>query len=124
MASNYSEKLRDPRWQKKRLQIMERDGWKCQFCGSEKDTLNVHHKDYVYGREPWDYPDDWLITYCQSCHEADLKYRAEVEREIIHELRLRFYCADLETFRNFIDEAIQAANEALSKSIREFTNNG
>ena len=30
MASDYSEKLKDPRLQKKRLQILERDNWTCQ----------------------------------------------------------------------------------------------
>lgn len=30
--SNYAEKLRDPRWQKLRLQVMERDEWMCEIC--------------------------------------------------------------------------------------------
>jgi hypothetical protein len=63
----YSEKLKDPRWQKKRLAIMERDAWMCQACGNEKATLNVHHKEY-HG-DPWDAPDDSLETLCESCHE-------------------------------------------------------
>lgn len=29
----YAKKLMDPRWQKKRLEIFKRDGWKCQNCG-------------------------------------------------------------------------------------------
>lgn len=28
----YSQKLRDPRWQKKRLEILERDSFTCQHC--------------------------------------------------------------------------------------------
>ena len=65
----YNEKLKDPRWQKKRLQIMERDDWKCSFCMNGKEMLIVHHKQYLDGNEPWDYPDNWLITICNSCHE-------------------------------------------------------
>lgn len=41
--SAYSEKLKNPRWQKKRLEIFERDGWKCRACQDEKSTLHVHH---------------------------------------------------------------------------------
>lgn len=65
----YSEKLRDPRWQKMRLLVMERDGFECTNCGSEDKTLNVHHKVYRRGRNPWDYPDDELTTLCKDCHE-------------------------------------------------------
>lgn len=67
--STYSEKLRDPRWQKKRLEIMERDGFKCRACGSGTDTLNVHHLYYDKGASPWEYENDALITLCESCHE-------------------------------------------------------
>ena len=31
----YSEKLKDPRWQKKRLEILERDNFRCQYCGDK-----------------------------------------------------------------------------------------
>ena len=37
----YLEKLKDPRWQKKRLEILERDGWKCMACGEKEKTLRV-----------------------------------------------------------------------------------
>jgi 5-methylcytosine-specific restriction endonuclease McrA len=44
--SRYSSMLRDPRWQRKRLKIMESDKWKCSKCGSTKSELNVHHLRY------------------------------------------------------------------------------
>lgn len=65
----YLEKLRDPRWQKKRLKIFKRDKFKCKECGEDKKTLHVHHKRYIRGREPWDYSDDLLLTLCESCHK-------------------------------------------------------
>ena len=65
---NYSQKLRSPKWQKKRLEIMDRDGWRCRDCGAENSTLHVHHCYYVVGVEPWDHPDDILTTLCDSCH--------------------------------------------------------
>lgn len=67
--SSYSNLLRHPQWQKKRLRIMERDGFKCGECGSETKTLNVHHDYYKAGAFPWEYPDEALKTLCQECHE-------------------------------------------------------
>lgn len=68
--STYSEKLKHPKWQKKRLEVFNRDSWKCQLCGSEDKTLNVHHKSYKYGNEPWEYDDDNFVTVCEICHES------------------------------------------------------
>jgi hypothetical protein len=68
----YIEKLRDPRWQKVRLKVFERDGWKCQNdrCQSPEHTpLAVHHKGYLPGHEPWDYPLSNFITLCEWCHD-------------------------------------------------------
>lgn len=72
----YAEKLKDPRWQKKRLLICERDGWKCRNCDDASKTLHVHHCHYVKGN-PWDTPDELLLTLCASCHDA----RQVVEEE-------------------------------------------
>ena len=65
---SYREKLRLPQWQKKRLEVMHRDEWRCIACGDEKTTLNVHHKEYRKGADPWDYPDDNFETLCEPCH--------------------------------------------------------
>lgn len=67
----YRESLRDPRWQKLRLQILERDGWRCLRCGTGEKTLNVHHKHYQAGLEPWEYPAASLETICEDCHAAE-----------------------------------------------------
>jgi len=68
--SKWSSAFRDSRWQKKRLEIMERDKWYCQSCGKggEGVTLNVHHVYYESGKAPWEYPSECLITYCEDCH--------------------------------------------------------
>lgn len=65
---SYAEKLKDPRWQKKRLYILERDGWACQTCGETRRNLQVHHLFYAR-RDPWDYPDEAYQTLCDQCHE-------------------------------------------------------
>lgn len=66
MAS-YAEKLKDPRWQKKRLEIFQRDDFMCQLCNSKERTLHVHHTEY--SGDPWEADDNSLITYCELCHE-------------------------------------------------------
>jgi len=66
----YSKLLRDPRWQKKRLEIMARDDFQCQRCRATDKTLNVHHKKYLPNRAPWEYPSELLITFCEGCHKA------------------------------------------------------
>lgn len=69
----YSELLQDPRWQRKRLQIMDRDGWKCRQCNEDRLSLHVHHIQYEKGRLPWEYPDSNLITLCFKCHDEKHK---------------------------------------------------
>ncbi len=67
--SNYSKLLKDPRWQKKRLKILERDNFVCQKCYDGETTLHVHHLKYKKGKMPWDYSDKSLITLCKNCHD-------------------------------------------------------
>lgn len=81
-GTTYAEKLKDPRWQKKRLKILERDGFRCVACGSETKTLHVHHNSYIPGAEPWDHPDSYLVTLCADCHETEPE-ELEWQRECI-----------------------------------------
>lgn len=62
----YSEKLKDPRWQKKRLEVLERDCFTCKQCGDTETTLHVHH--FTYSKNPWESEIHDLITYCKHCH--------------------------------------------------------
>lgn len=67
----YYEKLKDPRWQKKRLEVMESNDFSCEVCGDNEKTLNVHHKEYFKNKEPWDYDKRQLVCICESCHEQE-----------------------------------------------------
>lgn len=69
--TNYSEKLKDPRWQKRRLEKLGAGCWRCEKCSSTQVTLHVHHIKYVKGREPWEYADDELQVLCATCHSAE-----------------------------------------------------
>jgi hypothetical protein len=72
MAKSYLQKLRDPRWREKRLEILERAEYSCENCQSE-ERLCVHHNQYEYGLDPWDYDSDYLVCLCRDCHqEAEL----------------------------------------------------
>jgi len=64
----YIELLKHPFWQKKRLEIFQRDNFKCTKCGDTLSTLQIHHLYYKYGLNPWEYPDEALITLCELCH--------------------------------------------------------
>jgi hypothetical protein len=82
--TEYQKKLLDPRWQKKRLEILQRDNFACRCCEDEKSTLHVHHLDYQRGKEPWDYENDDLITLCEYCHEVwTYIYKTDFATEII-----------------------------------------
>jgi hypothetical protein len=87
--ANYSEKLRDPRWQKRRLEIMQRDKFTCQICLDDKSTLNVHHLWYRPGADPWDYENTALITLCENCHQFESENRAKAEGDLLEALRVR-----------------------------------
>lgn len=67
----YWELLRHPKWQEKRLRIMERAGFRCESCFTNEVTLNVHHKFYRKNAAPWDYADHELLCLCETCHEKE-----------------------------------------------------
>jgi hypothetical protein len=62
----YSEKLKHPKWQKKRLEILSRDNFSCQLCSDSETELHVHHLNYT--KEPQDAPNEDLQTLCKTCH--------------------------------------------------------
>lgn len=64
----YFQKLLDPRWQRKRLESLEASEWRCEICMDKSRTLHVHHKQYIKGREPWEYEADQLSVLCDVCH--------------------------------------------------------
>ncbi|MFA7327360.1 MAG: HNH endonuclease [Candidatus Kapaibacterium sp.] len=66
---NYSQQLKHPNWQRKRLEILSRDGFTCQVCMSSESTLHVHHRRYIKGRMVWEYEGADLVTLCEQCHE-------------------------------------------------------
>lgn len=68
MSTTYVDLLKDPRWQRMRLRILERDAWTCQSCRETKQTLHVHHRRYERGKKPWEADENDLVTLCEACH--------------------------------------------------------
>lgn len=85
--SAYSERLKHPMWQRKRLEILERDEFRCTGCGADDRQLHVHHLFYSKGREPWDYPSLSLTTLCHECHDVAHGEGREGNEAAIHALR-------------------------------------
>jgi len=84
-TKTYSEKLRDPRWQKKRLSVLERDNFTCRMCFDTTETLNVHH--ISYNNEPWETEDRLLITLCETCHNQETEDLKEWSDKLIKSLK-------------------------------------
>ncbi len=93
----YAEKLKDPRWQKKRLKILELDNWTCRSCGCTDKTLNIHHAHYRFRADPWDYPEWDLITLCEGCHELHESLKGDVSRAMCaaHPSAVQVFCLEL-----------------------------
>jgi 5-methylcytosine-specific restriction endonuclease McrA len=71
---SYNELLKTEQWKERRLKIIARDNDKCQAssCKSVNSHLQVHHREYLsYELNPWEYPDDMLITLCNVCHKKE-----------------------------------------------------
>jgi len=88
----YAEKLKDPRWQKKRLEILERDGFECQVCWSDEKELHVHHKLYKNGYDPWEYGNDDLETLCKDCHKNTDYLNVREAIDVLHRKITNYHC--------------------------------
>lgn len=87
MAENkYSELLKNPKWQKVRLEVMNRDNWKCTRCKKTDKTLNVHHTEYHKGKKPWEYDIKFLVTLCENCHGIEHKEIAPENPDFVSQL--------------------------------------
>lgn len=89
----YSEKLKDPRWQKLRLKVLERDEWACLSCGDTESTLVIHYTYYQHGKDPWEYPLNSLMTLCENCHYIEREDRPPAEKSLLLALKKQQFLA-------------------------------
>ena len=65
---------RNPKWIEYREEVFRLDGYTCVKCNRSKDAgaiLQVHHKAYSFGKQPWDYPYERCETLCKRCHATE-----------------------------------------------------
>jgi hypothetical protein len=79
---SYAELLKDPRWQRKRLEVLEKNDFQCQSCGDKTTQLHVHHGCYLRGRRPWEYEDQFYHVLCDSCHQLAHKKKDILDHQI------------------------------------------
>jgi len=125
-SQEYAAKFRDPRWQRKRLRILNRDNWTCTDCGETEKELQVHHGYYESKLDPWEYDDDTLHTLCDECHQwandlrRDIHFEtAKLSIEVQHELLI--FVAAMRNHMNhgqmlcLLNEASKAARKGLQR---------
>ena len=84
-GSRFHAQLSSRPWQRLRLKIFERDGWRCVKCG-RPGRLECDHKIPLdQGGDPWNPAN--LQTLCRGCHieksrsEREPRFKADPERE-------------------------------------------
>lgn len=81
---SYRTQLQHPEFQKVRLEVLERDGWRCRWCETGNVNLQVHHGYYKKNAEPWDYERESLWSLCKNCHVRAENVRRDVYRVLGH----------------------------------------
>lgn len=76
--ANYSELLKSPKWQKKRLEILSRDEFKCKCCGDDETQLQIHHLEYK--GKPWEVHSSKLVTLCADCHSVISEFKIDYKQ--------------------------------------------
>jgi hypothetical protein len=73
------------------MEIFERDGFACVICKSTTETIVVHHRYYLADLEPWEYENDVLQTFCESCHQDEHEFRSMAEGLLLKALKQSGY---------------------------------
>jgi 5-methylcytosine-specific restriction protein A len=61
-------------WEKKRLEILQRDNFECQICKEEggfAPATTVHHILHLENRPDLALDDDNLLSVCAACHNRE-----------------------------------------------------
>jgi hypothetical protein len=67
LVTKYQFLLQNPLWKQRRGDYLAKKP-DCERCGNR--ATEVHHKQYIEGRKPWEYLDSDLEALCRDCHAA------------------------------------------------------
>jgi hypothetical protein len=112
---NYRIQLKWSHWQRRKLHIMQRDGFKCTICGNDDTILEVHHHQYSAGKKAWEYLDDNELTTLCDYHHGLIHGKAEYADDVLSDYDVSFE-KDVPRIKQINDrirylQSYQAANE-------------
>ena len=113
MKLTYAEQLKHPKWQKRRLEILQRANFRCESCDDAEKTLHVHHKRYRKGAMAWEYEDSELTALCEDCHANETLLRNQLDDAIG-----KMNAGDLEMLVGFA-EAMLAVDDVFNDNERQ-----
>ena len=119
LPRHYTWHVLHPKWQKKRLEILSRDGFKCLACGCTETTLHVHHLSYAKGREPWEYDEDNFQTLCQYCHRITGDTKEPLVTVLIYDIGEDYLVYYALTYVKYVD-SYTAYTYFISETLFEF----
>ena len=129
-GKEYSQLLKRPEWQKKRLEMLELSNYACYNCGETTLTLHVHHTIYRKDTMPWDYSNNEYLVLCEHCHE-DIHIQKNNLNELLagedsaSKIEMCIYICEMEnysmdTVRDFFQRFNPIAHEYLPQFIKLF----
>lgn len=105
---NYTEQIKSPNWQRKRNEILNLRGYKCEQCGDTQTQLHVHHRFYIKGRMIHEYDNDVLQVLCEKCHSE-----VHNKKENIDFKKYMEYEDIIEHFKNYDKNSLETVVFAL-----------
>lgn len=92
---DYLKQYKNPKWQKIRLEILQRDNFACQICGEDESELHVHHRNYIYGKNVWEYEYTDLITLCNECHQQEKLVMKDVLNQFVLGIKRTMFSSEI-----------------------------
>ena len=84
---------------------MNRDKFTCRHCGDERSELQVHHRKYYSGLQPWEYHSSDLVTVCKSCHGKEGTIRKAHEEYMLDVMNRKGFSAnEILSLAQFMDK--------------------
>lgn len=114
---DYKEQIKSPKWQKRRLEILQRDGFTCQVCGCKDKTLHVHHTVYIKDHNIWEYKDNQLITLCEECHEYEHMMEESINEKLWYIKKRGVLNHEISALLDIIDVNMHFGNQNVIKDI-------